>query len=94
MKLTLRTKLMLSLGVLAALGLSGLALYFRGRRVGVAKAEGSQVKEEVIKLEEEKSDIQKEVYSLDTDALHTRILALSRRVHEQATHRIKGLSQR
>jgi outer membrane murein-binding lipoprotein Lpp len=81
-----KLKLVLFAAALAAVGIFGLTLYLRGRRVGKATTEVVQVNHEIKKLEEEKSEVSREVHALDTDALHHRILSLAGRVHEQASH--------
>lgn len=87
MKMSLRTKLILLCVGLGVFGLSLLAFYLRGRKVGVATANVAQVANEVKLLEDDKVEIQKAVHALDTDALRHHIIDLSSRVHEQASRR-------
>lgn len=90
MLMSTKFKVHLSIAILliAAIAILSLFSYCKGKKVGVAVQETKQVSGEVMKLEDEKDDVQKAVHTLDTDSLRVHILDLSRRVHEEAA-RIK-----
>jgi len=84
MKLSLKAKLILIGGGIIVCALLGLSLYCKGKKVGAVQVKQVDLKKELYDLDREKHEIKTNVHALDTNALRTRILDLSSRVHEEA----------
>jgi len=84
--MSLKAKLILiALGVVVC-ALLGLSLYCKGKKVGAVQVKQVDLRKELDDLDREKHEIKTNVHALDTNALRTRILDLSSRIHEEAAH--------
>lgn len=87
MQIPAKSKIFILVGGLLIVIVLLVISYNRGKRVGKVTSKMTQTRKEINLLEEDKIAIHKEVHALDHDALHTRILELSERVHKQARAR-------
>jgi len=86
--MSLKAKLILAAAGIIMCALLGLSLYCKGKKVGAVEVKQVDLRKELDDLDREKHEIKTNVHALDTNALRTRILDLSDRLHEevQASH--------